>query len=120
MSTHLPIYLSPQTIGELPESEREIQSLFIHHWQKIVGPWYSISSEEKPRPVRLASETELVNTNTLFWRILINKLKSHADTLAFTFIKEISDFLNNKVINMPYEHGKEILYHWHRIEKDLV
>jgi len=105
------LFLSPKTIGDIELTESVVQALFIHHWERIIGPWYSISSEEKPQPIRLVSEDELSNKNTLFWKTLINeRLKSEIGLSETDAEKNrLLSFLLKPVIDMPFALGKALL-----------
>ena len=111
-------YLSPDTVADIPLSDCAVQGLFILHWTRIVGPWYTISSEEKPEPVRHVSPSELITKNTLFWKTIIKELlkEDATDTAMHLDENQLIVFLNHSVVEMPYGLGCQLL----RVHKKYV
>lgn len=109
------LILSPETIGDERVVDDFTRQLFILHWQRIIGSWYSISSEAEPKPFRQVSQQELKLKTSTFWESLIQEILASDSIGGTPEENELKSLLNHPPINLNVEQGKEVLFRRHSL-----
>lgn len=111
--------LSPQTIGDDRIVDDFTRILFISHWERIIGSWYSISSEAKPKPFRSVGQKELEKKTSAFWRHVIQEILAGNSACSKIERTYFNLLLSCKSVCVSLELGRHLLYMHKKIRIDL-